>query len=125
MPQPAHRRALQIAVALCFCADPTLTATARAFRGIASFKKLGVRSGALVAPGKGRKSTTVLTIATPPGRGGPLAEQGRVDECEALESRPPHPSTLPSTLEGLPPPRDPEADVEGLRSSLNLPRDHP
>ena len=66
MPPPAHRRALQIAVALCLCADPTLTATARAFRGIASFKKLGVRSGALVAPGKGRKSTTVLTIATPP-----------------------------------------------------------
>ena len=61
-------------------------------RGKAAFKKLGVGLGALVAPGKGKKSSTVLTIATPPGRGGPLAEQGRVDECEALESQPP---TLP------------------------------
>jgi hypothetical protein len=32
----------------------------------AAFKKLGVGSGALVAPGNGRKSSTVLTIAIPP-----------------------------------------------------------
>ena len=49
------------------CTDQTRTAPAQSFqRGKAAFKKLGVGLGALVSPGKGRKSSTVLTIATPP-----------------------------------------------------------
>ena len=40
--------------------------TAFKFCCVDQFKKLGVGSGALAAPGKGRESSTVLTIAIPP-----------------------------------------------------------